>query len=152
MRKDFCVIVILVVAFAVSGCATTQDKFGNRKTRMVEGAGIGAAVGAVAGGIIGHQSGNTAAGAAIGGAAGAAGGAAIGAQIDKQTTNTQTQASAQITMQQIVDWTKQGVSSDEIISKIKAAKPKYSLTADDIDYLNKQGVSQRVIETMQAYK
>jgi hypothetical protein len=67
--------------------------------------------------------------------------------------NTQNpQASTQLTMQQIVDWTKQGVSSDEIISKIKAANPKYSLTADDVDYLNKQGVSQRVIETMQFYK
>ena len=61
-------------------------------------------------------------------------------------------APAQLTMQQIVDWTKQGVSSDEIISRIKAANPKYSLTADDIGYLKRQGVSQRVIETMQVYR
>ncbi len=67
-------------------------------------------------------------------------------------SNNQTQVSNQVTMQQIVDWTKQGVSSDEIISRIKAANPKYSLTADDIGYLKRQGVSQRVIETMQAYK
>jgi hypothetical protein len=68
-------------------------------------------------------------------------------------SNTQNlQTSAQLTMQQIVDWTKRGVSSDEIISRIRAANPRYSLTVDDIDYLNKQGVSQRVIETMQAYK
>jgi hypothetical protein len=66
--------------------------------------------------------------------------------------NTQTPDSTQLTMQQIVDWTKQGVSSDEIISRIKAANPQYSLTADDIDYLKQQGVSQRVIETMQFYK
>jgi len=66
--------------------------------------------------------------------------------------NNQTPAPTQLTMQQIVDWTRQGVSSDEIISRIKSANPKYSLTADDIDYLNKQGVSQRVIETMQVYK
>ena len=66
--------------------------------------------------------------------------------------NTQPPAPTQLTMQQIVDWTKQGVSSDEIISRIKAANPKYSLTADDIGYLKRQGVSQRVIETMQAYK
>lgn len=58
----------------------------------------------------------------------------------------------QVTLQQIVDWTKQGVSSDEIISRIKVANPKYSLTADDIDYLKKQGVSQRVVDTMQSYK
>ncbi len=67
-------------------------------------------------------------------------------------SNIQTPVPTQLTMQQIVDWTKQGVSSDEIISKIKAANPKYSLTADDVNYLKKQGVSQRVIETMQAYK
>ncbi|MCK9604160.1 MAG: hypothetical protein M0R66_07370 [Candidatus Omnitrophica bacterium] len=66
--------------------------------------------------------------------------------------NNQTQASNQVTMQQIVDWTKQGVSSDDIISRIKAANPRYSLTADDIAFLKRQGVSQRVIETMQAYK
>jgi len=67
-------------------------------------------------------------------------------------SNNQTQVSNQVTMQQVVDWTKQGVSSDEIISRIKAANPKYSLTADDIAYLKRQGVSQRVIEIMQAYK
>ena len=61
-------------------------------------------------------------------------------------------APTQLTMQQIVDWTKQGVSSDEIISRIKSANPKYSLTADDLGFLKRQGVSQRVIETMQAYR
>ena len=67
--------------------------------------------------------------------------------------NTQNpQASTQLTMQQIVDWTKQGVSSDEIISRIKSANPKYSLTADDLGFLKKQGVSQRVIEIMQVYR
>ena len=67
-------------------------------------------------------------------------------------SNNQIQASNQVTMQQIVDWTKQGVSSDEIISRIKAVNPRYSLTADDLGFLKRQGVSQRVIETMQAYK
>jgi len=67
-------------------------------------------------------------------------------------SNDQTQVPNQVTVHQIVDWTKQGVSSDKIISRIKDANPRYFLTADDIDYLNRQGVSQRVIETMQAYK
>ena len=67
-------------------------------------------------------------------------------------SNVQTPAPTQLTMQQIVDWTKQGVSSDEIISRIKSANPRYSLTADDLGFLKRQGVSQRVIETMQAYK
>ena len=67
-------------------------------------------------------------------------------------SNNQTQASNQVTLQQIVDWTKQGVSSDEIISRIKAANPRYSLTTDDLGYLKRQGVSQRVIEEMLAAK
>jgi len=136
MRKISYLSIILSFVFVVAGCATN-------KSRVAEGAGIGGAVGAIAGGIIGHQSGHALEGAAIGGAAGAGGGAIVGAQIKKTT---------QATMQQIVDWTKQGVSSDVIISRIKTANQKYSLTADDIDYLKRQGVSQRVIETMQAYQ
>ncbi len=151
MKKIFYLFISLAFVFIAAGCQAN-------KTRVSEGAGIGGVVGAVAGGILGYQSGHPLQGAAIGGAVGAGTGAVVGAQINKPTTNNQTktqtqaQASTQITMQQIVDWTKQGVSSDEIISKIKAANPKYSLTADDIDFLKKQGVSQRVIETMQAYK
>ena len=85
---------------------------------------------------------------AIGGSIGAGGGAIVVAQIKKP----QAQASLQLTMQKIVDRTKQGVSSDEIISKIEAPNPKYSLTSYDIGYLNKQGVSQRVIEAIRAYQ
>lgn len=143
MKRYFYSSLILVFALVVCGCATN-------KTRVAEGAGIGGAVGALAGGIIGFQSGHPIQGAAIGGAIGAGTGALVGAQIKKPAKDTSTQAPAQLTMQQIVDLTKQGVSGDEIISKIKAANSKYSLTADDISYLQKQGVSQRVIETMQA--
>lgn len=146
MKRYFYLSVILVFALVICGCESN-------KTRVAEGAGIGGSVGALAGGILGYQSGHPLQGAAIGAAVGAGTGAIVGSQINKPTTNTQNlQPSAQITMQQIVDWTKQGMSSDNIISKIKAANPKYSLTADDIDYLKKQGVSQRVIETMQSYK
>ncbi len=145
MKRIFYLYIVLVFVFIATGCATN-------KTRTAEGAGIGGVVGAVAGGIIGHQSGHTLEGAAIGGAVGAGTGAVVGAQINKPTTDTQNQASTQITIQQIVNWTNQGVSSDEIISRIKAANPRYSLTPDDINYLKRQGVSQRVIETMQAYQ
>jgi uncharacterized protein YcfJ len=143
MKRYFCLFSILVLALIVSGCASN-------KTRVGEGAGIGGVVGALAGGIIGYQSGHPIQGAAIGGVIGGGTGAVVGAQIKKPTQDTSTQAPAQLTMQQIVDLTKQGVSGDEIIAKIKAANSKYSLTADDISYLQKQGVSQRVIETMQA--
>ena len=145
MKNSFCLPVILALVFMITGCQSN-------KTRVAEGAGIGGGLGAVVGGIIGYQSGHPVQGAAIGGAIGAGSGAVVGAQIKKPAQETQTPSSTQITMQQIIDWTKQGVSSDTIIAKIKAANSKYSLTADDVDYLKKQGVSQRVIETMQAYK
>lgn len=143
MKKGLCLCVILASILIIAGCETN-------KTRIAEGAGIGGVVGALAGGIIGHQSGHGVGGALIGGAVGAGAGAVVGAQIEKPSKNTQAQVAAQPTMQQIVDLTKQGVSSEEIITKIKAANSKYTLTADDIDYLKKQGVSQRVIEAMQA--
>ncbi|MFA6357294.1 MAG: glycine zipper domain-containing protein [Candidatus Omnitrophota bacterium] len=142
MKKGFYLIIILAFVFVVTGCESN-------KTRVAEGAGIGAGLGAVVGGIIGFQSGHPIQGAAIGGAIGGGTGAVVGAQIKKPAQGTSVPASSQITMQQIVDLTKQGVSSDEIIAKIKSANSKYSLTSDDVDYLKKQGVSQRVIETMQ---
>jgi len=142
MKKYLYSFFVLVFILVVCGCATN-------KTRVGEGAGIGGTVGAIAGGIIGFQSGHPIQGAAIGGAIGAGAGALVGSQIKKPTQDASSQAPAQLTMQQIVDLTKQGVSSDEIINKIKAANSKYSLTADDLGYLQKQGVSQRVIETMQ---
>jgi len=143
MKRYFCLFSILSFVLVVYGCASN-------KTRVAEGAGIGGAVGALAGGIIGYQSGHPIQGAAIGGVIGGGTGAVVGAQIKKPTQDAASQAPVQLTIQQIVDFTKQGVSSDEIIAKIKAANSKYFLTADDLSYLQKQGVSQRVIETMQA--
>ena len=138
--------VLLMFMVLFSGCAENQ-------TRIAEGAGIGGILGAAAGGIIGHQTHSDAAGILIGGAVGAAGGAAVGAQIPKQHQNTQyAQSGSQVTMQQVVDWTKEGLTSDDIISRIRTTNSIYSLTADDINYLRKQGVSQRVIETMQVSK
>lgn len=142
MKKYLYSFLILVFVLVVCGCATN-------KTRVAEGAGIGGTIGAIAGGIIGFQSGHPLQGAAIGGAIGTGTGAVVGAQIKKPTQDNLS-TPVQLTMQQIVDLSKQGVSSDDIIIKIKAVNSKYYLTADDVAYLQKQGVSQRVIETMQA--
>jgi len=140
MKRITSLLAVLTFALAIFGCQTN-------KTRVAEGAGIGGLVGATAGGIIGHQSGHGVGGALIGGVIGAAGGAAVGSQIEKPQAKTQ--GPTRLSMDNIVEFSKQGISSDEIISKIKATNSKYVLTAEDIDYLRKQGVSQRVIEAMQ---
>jgi len=150
MKRLYSLLTVLILALAISGCETN-------KTRIAEGAGIGGAVGALAGGIIGHQSGSGVGGALIGGAVGAGAGALVGAQINKPNAqaaqSTQAvQATSPLTIQQVVDLTKQGATGDDIIAKIKATNSKYSLTPDDLNYLRKQGVSQRVIEAMQAVK
>ncbi len=133
-----CMGAVLVAALVLSGCA-------ENKTRVGEGAGVGGVLGAGVGAIMGYQSGHPYQGALIGGAVGTAGGAAVGSQIKKPVA----QDTAPLTMARVVELTKQGVSSDDIITRIKATNSKYSLTAEDVTYLNKQGVSQRVIEAMQ---
>ena len=146
MKKYLYIVVLMAFAGLAAGCAENQ-------TRIGEGAGIGAGLGALAGGIIGHQTHDTATGILLGGALGAAGGAAVGAQIPKEHPPAYAQAGQpinQVTMQQVVDWTRQGVTTDDIINRIRTTNSNYSLTADDVGYLRKQGVSQRVIEVMQA--
>lgn len=68
--------VVVVVALAVSGCASLSNK--------EKGAGIGAAAGAAIGGAIGHSNGSTARGAILGAVVGGAAGAIIGHQMDQQ--------------------------------------------------------------------
>lgn len=153
MRSNYVFAVLAMSVLMASGCA-------ENKTRIGEGAGVGGILGAGLGGIIGHQSGHGWEGALIGGAVGATGGAVAGSQIEKpnayQVQSGQPvyadSATPYMTMQQIVDMTKQGMTSDDIISKINASKATFVLTADDLSYLRSNGVSQRVIEAMQASK
>ncbi|MBF0531761.1 MAG: hypothetical protein HQL23_01550 [Candidatus Omnitrophica bacterium] len=145
MKKIICLGLAVVTLAWLTGCA-------ENKTRIGEGAGIGGLLGAVAGGVIGHQGGNDVAGALIGGAVGAAGGAIVGSQIDKPQAATAapaTTTAAALSIQNVVDLAKQGLSSDDIIAKLKTTKSQFALTAEDLDYLKKQGVSQRVMDVMQ---
>ncbi|MCX5709338.1 MAG: glycine zipper domain-containing protein [Candidatus Omnitrophica bacterium] len=142
MKKVLAVVLSAGLVVVALGCETN-------KTRVAEGAGIGGAVGALAGGIIGHQSGSGLGGALIGGAVGAGAGALVGAQIDKPGQKTEVAATEQVTMQQVVDMTSRKTSDDFIIDKIRSTNTKLVLTTNDIDYLRKNKVSQRVIEALQ---
>ena len=149
MKKILPLVAVIILIFSLAGCA-------ENKTRVAEGAGIGTVLGAGLGAIMGYQSGHPLQGAAIGGAIGAAGGAAVGSQINKPgtatapTTTTTTAAADQISMQQIIDWSKQGVSADEIVVRIRNTHSTYALTMSDIDSLKTNGVAQRVIDEMLA--
>lgn len=127
----------------------------NTKTRAVEGSVIGGIIGAAAGYGIGHQSHSGAQGAGIGAATGAIAGAIIGSQMKKPGADvssqetTQYSNSGQLSMDEIVKFSQQGIQEDVIIDKIRLTNTKYILTAQQIDYLQKQGVSQRVIFAMQ---
>lgn len=132
----------------------------SNKTRVAEGAVIGGLLGGAAGGIIGHQSGHGGEGAGIGIAAGALTGALVGSQIDKpqkqETSESNPQAvqekspeTKQLSMQQIIDMSKQGLKDDAIIKEIRATNSKFNLSEEGVNYLKKEGVSQKVISVMQ---
>ena len=150
MKKYGYFFVVTAYLLVLSGCAENQTKVG-------EGAGLGGILGAVVGGVIGHQQKghHELGGALIGGAVGATAGGIVGSQIPNQNAPQRASMAppsapiSQVTMQQIVDWTQQGLSSDTIISRIRTTNSTYSLTADDISYLRRAGVSERVVETMQ---
>ena len=149
MKNVLSLTTVIILILSLAGCA-------QNKTRVAEGAGIGTVLGAGLGAIMGYQSGHPMQGALIGGAVGAAGGAAVGSQINKPETTstttptTTTAATGQIGIQQIIDWSKQSVSADEIIVRIRNTHSSYALTVSDIDYLKTNGVAQRVIDEMLA--
>ena len=151
MRKYGYFLVLTAYLLVLSGCAENETKVG-------EGAALGGIMGAVLGGVVGHQEKghHELGGALIGGALGAAAGGVVCSQIPNQNAPHKASVAqpaapiSQVTMQQIVDWTRQGLSGDEIISRIRTTNSTYSLTSDDVNYLRKEGVSERVVETMQA--
>ncbi|MCX5704665.1 MAG: glycine zipper domain-containing protein [Candidatus Omnitrophica bacterium] len=151
MKRLTSIVICSVLLLLTTGCQNTQ-------TRAVEGGVIGGILGAGAGYGIGTATGHHGAeGAAIGAVAGALGGALIGGQMNKnksgQDSAGQAASSAnQLSLQQIVDMTKQGVNEVVIIDKISLTNSKFNLTPADIDYLKQQGVSQNIIDAMLAAK
>lgn len=147
MKKLFLLSMCLIFVFVSTGCQST-------KTRAVEGAAVGGVVGATAGAIIGHQSRHGGQGAALGAVLGALAGGAVGAQIEKPDNSVQSASAApgvnpsQLSIQQIIDFTNQGVSEDAIIDKIHITNSRFNLDANDINYLKQKGVSQKVIDAM----
>jgi len=135
MRKEFVLIVCMVVAVVFSGCVTDE---GAKK-----GAVTGGLLGAVAGGIIGHQSGRGLEGAAIGGAAGAIGGGVFGSDQKSSQNNP-----SHLTISSIAQMAFDGVPDNVIISDIRQTNSIYNLTSEAISFLKSKGVSDRIVDYM----
>jgi uncharacterized protein HemX len=147
MNKAYVVMLGLCVIVAAAGCQSSPN-------RAPEGAVLGGAIGAGLGAIIGHQSGETGEGAALGAALGAGAGALAGSQMQKDQPAPQSQQSAnpnQMSVIQVVQLSQQGVHEDVIVDRIRMSGSRFTLSPSDVEYLQKQGVSQKVIAAMQGY-
>jgi uncharacterized protein YcfJ len=148
MNKAGALFISSLLVLPILGCQSSPN-------RAPEGAVIGGAVGAGIGAIIGHQSGETGEGAAVGGVLGALTGALAGSQMQKQPTQTPAVTGAvnqnQMSIQQIVNMSSQGVHEDVIVDRIRLTNSKFNLTPEDINYLKQNGVSQKVINAMQGW-
>lgn len=149
MKKTKALLLSFAILFAGAGCQSSPNRTG-------EGALLGGLLGAGAGTIIGNQSrdrdkGRTQ-GALIGGVVGALGGALTGSQMSKQPQQ-QTQAvdPNQMSIQQVVSLSLQGVHEDVIVDRVRMSNSRFSLSQSDVDYLKNQGVTQKVISAMQGY-
>jgi hypothetical protein len=114
----------------------------------------GGALGAVTGTIIGAATGHPGAGAAIGAGAGAVAGGLTGAAVDHSERKQAAAAAARrcppLSLQEVVQLTQSGTSDAIIIDQIRGSGQVYHLTAQDIIWLQNQGVREPVIHEMQA--
>ncbi len=134
---------IMACAVLLAGC---ESKAG---TGALVGAGGGALIGGLAGG---------GTGALIGGAAGAVGGALIGYALDEHDRAVMAEKSPrtldridrrqQLTVEDVKNMSKNGLSDDTITRQIDATQSVFRLSSSDIIGLKKAGVSEYVINYM----
>lgn len=160
MSKKHTAGLLALGVFALScggGCASMSN--------TAKGAGIGGLLGAGAGAAIGSLTGNAGTGAAIGAGAGALLGGVAGNDVDMQEkregevklAHAQAEAAAAsarppLTITQVAEMVRDGVSDRVIIDNIRATGTTYTLTADHIRYLNSQNVSDDIIIELQRPK
>lgn len=129
------------LVLSLIGCET----MGENTERGAVGGGL---LGAVAGGVIGHQSGHGVEGALIGAATGAVAGGLIGNKIDKRNKEQILGSQEKLGISDVITLAKAGLTDDAIITKIKQTGSVYNLSVEEIQALQKEGVSNPVINYM----
>ena len=142
MKKKV-VIGLMCTGLLVSGCATKGQT----------GALVGSGVGAGAGYLIGGGT-----GALIGAGVGAVGGGLIGSSLDsRDQENLQRQSRStynrvdngeQLSINDVVALSNAGISDSKIIELLQKTNSRYVLSTNQIDFLRREGVSERVINYM----
>jgi hypothetical protein len=124
----------------------------NTDRGLLTGGALGATAGAIVGGITRHP----VAGALVGGALGATAGGITGAAVDNAEHKQKVQAAAaaavarQLSLPDVVKLTASGLSDAIIINEIRTTGSVFQLSADDVVWLQNQGVREPIIAEMQA--
>jgi hypothetical protein len=139
---------LLMPVLALTGC----DSMSHTDAGILGGGLFGAAAGTIVGGALGRPG----LGAAIGAGTGAIAGGAIGAHEDKVERKEAVAAAAAaaqrgpLGLQEIAQMSQQHVGDGVIIEQIRLSGYVYNLTVDQIIWLRQNGVSDVVIQEMQA--
>ena len=142
---------VLTSLAAGSGC--------NSPYHADRGALFGGVTGAGVGAIVGNAVGHTGAGAAIGAGVGALTGAAIGSGMDDIEARNRAEIEARlgrpvavgaVTIDDCIAMTQAGVDEEVIVTHVRVHGAASPLQTGDIIHLQNNGVSPRVIQTLQA--
>lgn len=145
---------VSVRAVLVAGLLTILSASSGCETAAGTGAAAGGLLGAGVGALAGRCPGAALAGAAIGAGGGALAGAGVDIARDRKAQKAAQAASAQAvarapTLENIVSMTQNAVPPQQIVEQIRTSGVIYRLTADQIIYLNRNGVDTRVINALQ---
>ncbi len=121
-----------------------------------QGALAGGLGGAGLGALIGSASGHAGAGAAIGAAAGALTGGAVGGALDNIDAKNRAQIAAAtghpptaVSVNDVIAMTRSGIDEQIIVNQLASAGLQRPLQANDVIYLQQNGVTPHVISIMQ---
>lgn len=147
--KTFVHVRLLFVAVLLTGFAASSGC----QTAAGTGAAAGATVGYGVGALVGHNPFAATVGAAFGTAAGLLGGAAVDVMKGKKAQRAANSAAADAvahapTLEDIVYMTHNAVPPEQIVEQVRSSGVIYRLKADQIIWLNQQGVCTPVVNAL----